>query len=42
MPSVMAMMIAMPASAASMIASAAPGGGTKTTVALQPVFCTAS
>ena len=32
----------MPASAASMIASAANGGGTKITEALAPVFATAS
>ena len=32
----------MPASAASRIASAATGGGTKMTVALAPVFSTAS
>jgi hypothetical protein len=31
-----------PASAASRIASAAPGGGTNTTEALAPVSCTAS
>ena len=42
MPSVMAMMTLMPASAASMMASAAPGGGTKTTLALAPVLRTAS
>ena len=42
MPSVMATMTAMPASAASMMASAAAGGGTKIMVALAPVFGTAS
>ena len=42
MPSVMATMTAMPASAASMMASAAPAGGTKIMVALAPVFATAS
>jgi hypothetical protein len=41
-PSVMQTMSGMPASAASMIASAAPGGGTKIIVQLAPVFCTAS
>ena len=38
MPSVMQTTSGMPASAASMIASAAPGGGTKITDALAPVF----
>ena len=42
MPSVIATITAMPASAASMIASAAPGGGTKIIVALAPVALTAS
>src|SRR5271167_4482796 len=42
MPSVMHTISAMPASAASMIASAAPGGGTKITVAFAPVLATAS
>ena len=42
MPSVMATMSGMPASAASMIASAAPGGGTKIMVAFAPVALTAS
>ncbi len=42
MPSVMATMTAMPASAASMMASAAAGGGTKIMVALAPVLRTAS
>ncbi len=42
MPSVMQTTSGMPASAASMIASAAPGGGTKITDALAPVFSTAS
>ena len=42
MPSVMQTMSGMPASAASMMASAAPGGGTKITVALAPVLSTAS
>ena len=42
MPSVMATMTRMPASAASMMASAAPAGGTKIIVALAPVFATAS
>ncbi len=42
MPSVIATMTPMPASAASMIASAAKGGGTKIIVALAPVFWTAS
>ena len=37
MPSVIATITAMPASAASMIASAANGGGTKIIVALAPV-----
>ena len=37
MPSVMQTASGMPASAASMIASAANGGGTKMTVALAPV-----
>jgi hypothetical protein len=41
-PSVMHTMRGMPASAASMIASAAPGGGTKITDTLAPVFSTAS
>ena len=41
-PSVMATMTAMPASAASMIASAAAGGGTNTRLAFAPVFRTAS
>ncbi len=39
MPSVIATITAMPASAASMIASAANGGGTKIIVALAPVAC---
>ena len=42
MPSVMATMTRMPASAASMMASAAKGGGTKIIVASAPVFSTAS
>ena len=42
MPSVMQTTSAMPASAASMTASAANGGGTKITDALAPVFSTAS
>ena len=42
MPSVMQMMSSIPASAASKIASAAKGGGTKTIVALAFVFLTAS
>ena len=42
MPSVMQTTTPMPASAASMIASAAPPGGTKTTLTLAPVFSTAS
>ena len=42
MPSVMHAASAMPASAASRIASAAPGGGTKITDALAPVARTAS
>ena len=42
MPSVMHTTSAMPASAASMTASAANGGGTKITDALAPVSCTAS
>ena len=42
MPSVMQTMSSMPASAASRIASAAPGAGTKIMVALQPVFSRAS
>ncbi len=42
MPSVIATITAMPASAASMIASAANGGGTKIIVALAPVASTAS
>ena len=42
MPSVIATITAIPASAASMIASAANGGGTKIMVALAPVFSTAS
>ena len=42
MPSVIAMITGIPASAASMIASAAPGGGTKIIVALAPVAFTAS
>ena len=41
-PSVMATMTLMPASAASMIASAAPPAGTKIIVASAPVFATAS
>ncbi len=41
-PSVIAMTRATPASAASMIASAAAGGGTKMSEALAPVFSTAS
>ena len=40
MPSVMQTASAMPASTASMIASAAKGGGTKMTVAFAPVSCT--
>ena len=40
MPSVMQTISAMPASTASMIASAAHGGGTKIIVALAPVFAT--
>ena len=42
MPSVMATMTRMPASAASMMASAAPPGGTKTMLASAPVLRTAS
>ena len=42
MPSVMQTTSAMPASAASITASAANGGGTKMTDALAPVFSTAS
>ena len=42
MPSVMQTISGMFASAASMMASAAPGGGTKITVALAPVLSTAS
>ena len=42
MPSVMQTTSASPASAASMMASAANGGGTKITEALAPVFSTAS
>ncbi len=42
MPSVMQTTSAMPASAASITASAANGGGTKITDALAPVFFTAS
>ncbi len=42
MPSVMQTTSAMPASAASMMASAANGGGTKITEALAPVSVTAS
>ena len=42
MPSVMATISGSSASAASMIASAAPGGGTKMTVAFTPVLRTAS
>ena len=42
MPSVMATMTRMPASAASRMASAAAGGGTKIMVALAPVARTAS
>ena len=42
MPSVMQTTTPMPASAASMTASAANGGGTKITDALAPVFSTAS
>ena len=42
MPSVMQTTRGRPASAASMIASAAPGGGTKTTLTLAPVLRTAS
>ena len=42
MPSVMATQSLMPASAASMIESAAKGGGTKTMLAVAPVFSTAS
>src|SRR5262245_7314755 len=41
-PSVMATMSVMPASAASMMASAAPGGGTNTMLAFAPVLRTAS
>ena len=41
MPSVMHTTTPMPASAASMMASAANGGGTKITVAFAPVFSTA-
>ena len=41
MPSVMATIVLMPASAASMIASAAKGGGTKIIVASAPVAFTA-
>ena len=41
-PSVMAMITAIPASAASMIASAAPAAGTKIIVAFAPVALTAS
>ena len=41
-PSVMQMTSSMPASAASMMASAAPAGGTKITVALAPVRARAS
>src|SRR6516164_4498135 len=42
MPSVMQTISGTPASAASMMASAAPGGGTKITVAFAPVLATAS
>ena len=42
MPSVMATMTFTPASAASMIASAANGGGTKIMLAVAPVCSTAS
>ncbi len=42
MPSVMQMTTPIPASAASMTASPAPAGGTKTTLTLAPVFSTAS
>src|SRR5581483_2417812 len=42
MPSVIQTIRGRPASAASMMASAANGGGTKMTVALAPVFSTAS
>ncbi len=42
MPSVMQTTSPMPASAASRIASAAPGGGTNTTEASAPVAATAS
>ena len=42
MPSVIATITLMPASAASMIASAANGGGTKIMVAFAPVAATAS
>jgi hypothetical protein len=42
MPSVMQTTSGMPASAASMIASEAPAGGTKITDALAPVAVTAS
>ena len=42
MPSVMQTTSGIPASAASMIASAANGGGTKITLALAPVSATAS
>jgi hypothetical protein len=41
-PSVMQTISGMPASAASIIASAAAGGGTKITVAFAPVLATAS
>ncbi len=41
-PSVMHTTRGIPASVASMIASAAPGGGTKTTETLAPVLRTAS
>ncbi len=42
MPSVIATMIRMPASADSMMASAAKAGGTKIRLQSAPVFCTAS
>ena len=42
MPSVIATIVSMPASAASRIESAAKGGGTKTIAVLAPACCTAS
>ena len=42
MPSVMQKMVAIPAAAASMIASGAPPAGTKMQVVLAPVWATAS